>query len=343
MVLNVSNNAQQKRLLFKQQLESGRLLQLPGAFSPLSARQIEQLGFDGVYISGAVLAADLGLPDIGLTTLTEVSQRGAQICRVSNLPALIDADTGFGEPMNTARTVFELDNAGLSGCHLEDQMNPKRCGHLDHKQLVDVQTMVKRIRAAVDARRDSNFLIMARTDARNSEGLTGAIERARAYIDAGADAIFPEALLNETEFARFRAAIDKPLLANMTEFGKSPLLDKTTLENLGFNLVIYPVSTLRSAMGSSYRLLQAIKHNGDQTSVIDQMQTRAELYELLQYAQYNRFDQSVFNFTIGATIGSATKDRATIDLTTTSDAATDDATIDYATTGNQEVQYESDK
>ncbi|PHS75501.1 MAG: methylisocitrate lyase [Porticoccus sp.] len=297
-MLNITQSASAKREAFRQELASGRLLQLPGAFSPLGARQIEQFGFDGVYISGAVLAAELGLPDIGLTTLTEVTQRGYQINRATNLPTLIDVDTGFGEPMNMARTIFELENLGLSGCHLEDQVNPKRCGHLDGKQLVNTQTMVRRVRAAVDTRRDSNFLIMARTDARASEGLESAINRAKAYLDAGADAIFPEALADEREFEAFRKAIDAPLLANMTEFGKSRLMSREELANLGVNLVIYPVSALRSAMGASHRLLQTIRKEGSQLSVVDQMQTRAELYELLDYADYNRLDQSLFNFRV---------------------------------------------
>ncbi len=297
-MLNINVSAQQKRQNFRQALNSGRLLQLPGAFSPLSARQIEANGFDGVYISGAVLAADLGLPDIGLTTLSEVSQRGYQISRSTNLPSLIDVDTGFGEPMNMLRSIFELEQLGISGCHLEDQVNPKRCGHLDGKQVVSTETMVQRIKAAVDGRQDSNFLIMARTDAKACEGLDAAIERARAYVDTGADAIFPEALYNEEEFEAFRKAIDVPLLANMTEFGKSELLSKQQLEDLGFNLVIYPVSTLRSAMGAGQRLLDAIKETGSQKPVVDQMQTRADLYELLQYPEFNQFDQSIFNFKV---------------------------------------------
>lgn len=297
-MLNIEVNAAQKRATFRQQLASGKLLQFPGAFSPLSARQIEQAGFEGVYISGAVLAADLGLPDIGLTTLTEVSQRGYQINRATNLPTLIDVDTGFGEPMSMARTIFELEQLGLSGCHLEDQVNPKRCGHLDNKQIVDTDTMVKRIRAAVDARRDSNFVIMARTDAKASEGLDAAITRAKAYVDAGADAIFPEALYNQQEFETFRRAIDVPLLANMTEFGKSRLLTYRELESLGYNLVIYPVSTLRAAMGAGERLLREIRIGGTQEPAVAAMQNRSDLYELLQYPDYNRFDQSIFNFQV---------------------------------------------
>ena len=229
----------------------GRLLQLPGAFNPLSARLIEAKGFDGVYVSGAVLSADLGLPDIGLTTATEVTLRAGQIARMTGLPAIVDADTGFGEPMNVARTVQGLEDAGLAGCHIEDQVNPKRCGHLDGKAVVDDDTALKRIRAAVDGRRDPNFLVMARTDIRAVDGLAATIDRAKALVDAGADAIFPEALTGPEEFAAVRAAVDVPLLANMTEFGKGELLTARQLEDLGMNIVIYPVTLLRLAMGAA--------------------------------------------------------------------------------------------
>jgi methylisocitrate lyase len=286
----------EKRKSFRAALKSGKLLRFPGAFSPLTAMAIERHGFDGVYISGAALSADLGLPDIGLTTLSEVSARGGAIARATDLPALIDADTGFGEALNTARTIQTLEDAGLCGCHLEDQVNPKRCGHLDNKSLVTTQAMAEKIRAAAGARSDKNFLIMARTDARASEGLTGAIARARAYIDAGADAIFPEALADEGEFAKFRKAIEVPLLANMTEFGKSKLLTATQLSNLGINIVIYPVTMLRLAMKAIEDGLAVIKSEGTQESLLKKMQTRAELYELLDYESYAKFDKTIFNF-----------------------------------------------
>jgi methylisocitrate lyase len=212
------------------------------------------------------------------------------------LPALIDADTGFGEPLNMARTIQTLEDAGLCGCHLEDQVNPKRCGHLDNKSLVTTQAMVEKVRAAVGARRDKNFLIMARTDARASEGLDGAIARAKAYVDAGADSIFPEALADGSEFQMFRKAIKVPLLANMTEFGKSKLLTAKQLSDLGINIVIYPVTTLRLAMKAVENGLATIKKEGTQESLLKQMQTRAELYELLRYKDYERFDKDVFNF-----------------------------------------------
>jgi methylisocitrate lyase len=297
-MLQATKSASDKRKDFRAALKSGKLLRMPGAFSPLVAMAIQRHGFDGVYVSGAALSADLGLPDIGLTTLSEVAARGGAIARATELPALIDADTGFGEALNVARTVQTLEAAKVCGCHLEDQMNPKRCGHLDGKSLVTTQAMVEKIRAAVGARRDKNFLIMARTDARASEGLDGAIARAKAYIDAGADAIFPEALADEGEFAKFRKAIKVPLLANMTEFGKSKLLTAKQLSNLGINIVIYPVTTLRLAMKAVENGLATIKSEGSQESLLKQMQTRAELYKLLRYEDYAKFDKDIFNFKV---------------------------------------------
>ncbi len=288
----------QKRVALRDGLASGTIAQFPGAFNPLSARLIQEKGFDGVYISGAVLANDLGLPDIGLTTLTEVAARAGQIARMTDLPCIVDADTGFGEPMNVARSIQELENAGLAGCHIEDQFNPKRCGHLDGKNVVDLDTASKRIRAAADSRRDPNFLIMARTDIRAVDGLAAAQDRARALVDAGADAIFPEAMKDLTEFAAIRAAVDVPILANMTEFGKSELFTVEQLASVGVSLVIYPVTLLRSAMGAAERTLDAIKANGTQESAVGQMLTRARLYELVDYESYNQFDTSVFNFQI---------------------------------------------
>jgi methylisocitrate lyase len=232
-VLFETKSPAEKRKALRDQLNSGKLLRFPGAFSPIVAQLIEDIGFDGVYISGAVLSNDLGLPDIGLTTLSEVSQRGRQISRVTNLPSIIDIDTGFGETMSVARTIIELQELGLSGCHLEDQVNPKRCGHLDNKQIVSQQEMVRKIKAAAGAKTDQNFLLIARTDARASEGLDKTIDRIKAYVDAGAEMIFPEAMQGPGEFEAIRKAVDVPMLANMTEFGKSPLLDVKTLENLG--------------------------------------------------------------------------------------------------------------
>jgi methylisocitrate lyase len=288
----------EKRAAFRAALESGTLQRFPGAFNPLSAKLIQDRGFEGVYISGAVIAADLGLPDIGLTTLTEVAQRAGQISRMTDLPTLVDADTGFGEPMNVARTVQSLEDAGVAGLHIEDQVNPKRCGHLDGKAVVDEDTAVKRIRAAADARRDPNLLIMARTDIRAIEGVDAAITRAKQLVDAGADALFPEAMATLEEFAAVRAAIDVPILANMTEFGKSDLFTNDQLASVGINLVIYPVSLLRLAMGAAERGLDTIQREGSLKSEVGSMQTRARLYELLDYESYNSFDTSVFNFAV---------------------------------------------
>ncbi|KTS02718.1 methylisocitrate lyase [Microbacterium testaceum] len=297
-MLYSSVSAAEKRRAFRERLASGELLRFPGAFNPLSARLIERKGFEGVYISGAVLSADLGLPDIGLTTLTEVAGRGQQIARMTDLPAIIDADTGFGEPMNVARTIQTLEDAGLAGCHIEDQINPKRCGHLDGKAVVDTDTAIKRIRAAVDARRDDNFLVMARTDIRAVDGLDAAIDRARQLVDAGADAIFPEAMRTLAEFEAVRAAVDVPILANMTEFGKSDLFSVDDLRSVGVNIVIWPVSLLRLAMGAADRALDALQVEGHLKSQLAQMQHRADLYDLIDYEQYNHFDTNIFDFTI---------------------------------------------
>ena len=297
-MLYATHSAEAKRARFREELASGKLLRVPGAFNPLSAKLIEQKGFDGVYISGAVLSADLGLPDIGLTTLTEVAGRGAQIARVTELPTLIDADTGFGEPMNAARTVQEMENAGISGLHIEDQINPKRCGHLDGKEVVGLDVAVRRIRAAVEGRRDPNFLIMARTDVRAVDGLVAAQDRAKALVDAGADAIFPEAMRSLEEFAAIREAVDVPVLANMTEFGKSELFTTDQLGSVGINLVIYPVSLLRMAMGAASRALDTITAEGSLTSRLDEMQHRADLYELIEYESYAGFDANIFTFSV---------------------------------------------
>ncbi len=288
--------ATEKRRVFREELATGRLLVFPGAFNPLSAMLIERKGFDGVYMSGAVMAAELGLPDIGLTTLQEVATRSQQIARVIDRPTLVDADTGFGEPLNLARTVQTLEDAGVAGLHIEDQVNPKRCGHLDGKQVVDEGTAVRRIKAAVMARRDPNFLIMARTDIRAIEGVGSAIDRAKALIDAGADAIFPEAMVDLSEFEAVRAAVNVPVLANMTEFGKSELFTTRQLADVGINIVIYPVSLLRLAMGVATRGLDTIIEQGTLASMLNEMQSRADLYDLLDYRMYGEYDSTVFKF-----------------------------------------------
>ena len=286
----------QKRVNFVKKLKTNKILRVPGAYNPLTAKLIEEIGYDAVYISGGVMANDLGMPDIGLTTLHDVSTKSHQIARVTNLPTIIDIDTGFGEAMNVSRTIETIEGLGISGCHIEDQMNPKRCGHLDNKDLVSTEEMVKKIKAAVKARKDNNFQIIARTDANAVEGLEKTIARAQAYVDAGADVVFPEALKDEKEFEEFRKKIKVYLLSNMTEFGKSKLLTKEQLENLGYNIIIYPVTTQRLALKNVEDGLKQIFEEGHQKNVIDKMQTRKRLYELVEYEKYGEFDQSVFNF-----------------------------------------------
>ncbi|MBY4013186.1 MULTISPECIES: methylisocitrate lyase [Nocardiaceae] len=298
-LIAASTSAADKRIALRAALSSTSITRLPGAINPLTAKLIQEIGFEGVYISGGAFSAGLGLPDIGLTTLTEVITHSAQIAAVTELPVLIDADTGFGEPMSAARTVLAAEDAGIAGLHLEDQINPKRCGHLDGKAIVPTNEMVRRLRAAVTARRDPNFVICARTDAAGIDGIDAAIERAKAYADAGADLIFTEALVEEGDFAKFRAAVDTPLLANMTEFGKSELIAAQRLEDIGYNAVIYPVTTLRLAMGAIEAGLREIHDCGTQKGLLDRMQTRSRLYELLDYERFNEFDTGIFNFSLG--------------------------------------------
>jgi methylisocitrate lyase len=257
---------------------------LPGVPNAAIARQTERTGFDAVYISGAGMAnATAGVPDIGLLTLTEVADLAGYIAKAVKIPAIVDADTGFGGAENVARTICELERAGLAGCHIEDQEFPKRCGHLAGKSIVDIEEMVGKIKAAIHARRDLDFMIIARTDARAVEGFDRAVERAGEYIAAGADAIFPEALQSPEEFRDFAKEIDAPLLANMTEFGKSPLLSFHDLMELGYRVVIFPMSAFRVAMKASERFLRALRESGTQKDWIDEMQTRQELYKLLDY------------------------------------------------------------
>jgi len=283
----------EKRSDFVKKLKSNKLLRFPGAYNPLCAKLIAEIGFDGVYISGGVMSNDLGLPDIGLTTLDQVSYRSAQITRVTDLPTIVDADTGFNDCSKSIRT---FEEKGLSGCHIEDQIAEKRCGHLDNKELISTEAMVKKIKESVKARKDSNFLIIVRTDANTVEGINKTLNRIKAYEDAGADMIFPEAMRNEAEFEKVRKISKGFLLANMTEFGKSKLLNKTELESLGYNLVIYPVSTQRLAMQSVENGLKAIFKDGHQNNIIEKMQTRKRLYELVEYEKYNKPGKKITDF-----------------------------------------------
>lgn len=266
------------------ELISKGAVMMPGVANAAMARQVERAGFDAVYVSGAGMAnATAGLPDIGLLTLIEVVRLAGYIAKAVKIPAIVDADTGFGGSENVARTIQELEKAGLAGCHIEDQEFPKRCGHLAGKSIVDVEDMVGKIKAAVAARRDSNFMIIARTDARAVEDFKSAVKRAEKYLAAGADAIFPEALQSAEEFRDFAKEIKAPLLANMTEFGKSPLLGFDELAGYGYRMIIYPMSAFRVAMKASEKFFTALKRAGTQSDWIGKMQTRQELYELLDY------------------------------------------------------------
>ncbi|MCZ0932508.1 MAG: methylisocitrate lyase [Oligoflexia bacterium] len=289
-------SAQEKRKKLKAQLESS-CLRFVGSFSPLVSRLIEQKGFDGIYVSGAVLSSLQGWPDVGLTSLTEVVDLAESFTQFSSLPSIVDADTGFGGAGNLARTVYELEKKGLSAFHIEDQTFPKRCGHLDQKTLISVEDMILKIKTAVKARKDNNFLIIARTDARGVEGLDPALERAKAYVSAGADIIFPEALQSVKEFEIFRTEISTPLMANMTEFGKTEIISHQTFKKLAYNVVIYPVSAWRLALKAVDQGLDRL-FKDQQKDLLPQMQTRQELYKLLQYEDYKIFDKTLYNFSI---------------------------------------------
>jgi methylisocitrate lyase len=274
---------------------SERPLMIPGAFNALTARLAERLGFAAVYLSGGALSAGwAGLPDIGLLTLSEFAEQAAVIARATALPLLCDADTGFGEAINVERAVLLFEGAGAAGLHLEDQVLPKRCGHLSGKALVEASAMAAKVRAAVSARRDPGFVIVARTDARAVEGFDAAVARARAYVAAGADMVFPEALETADEFARFAELVRVPLLANMTEFGRSPLLSFDELAGLGYRAVLYPLTAFRAAMRAAEQALVELRDRGTQRGLLDRMQTRAELYDLLGYTDWEARDRSYF-------------------------------------------------
>ena len=289
----IQKEPKEKRASLVQKLKSNKILRVPGAYNPLTAKVIEEIGYDAVYVSGGVMANDLGFPDIGLTTLEDVSTRSYLISRVTNLPTIVDIDTGFKSCEKTIQTFEEF---GVAAVHLEDQIERKRCGHLDNKELISTDEMIKKIKECVSAKKDENFKIIARSDAKSVEGIEKMIDRCKAYIDAGAEIIFPEALENEKEFETVRKALNSYLLANMTEFGKTKLLNYKDLENLGYNIVIYPVTTQRLAMKSVEDGLRDIFKDGHQNNIIDKMQTRKRLYEIVEYEKYNALDEKIYNF-----------------------------------------------
>ena len=289
----VKKTPKQKREDFNTKLKSKKILRVPGAYNPLTAKVIEEIGYDAVYVSGGVMSNDLGYPDIGLTTLKDVSNRSNQIARVTNLPTIVDIDTGF---KSCKETIKKFENFGITAVHIEDQVERKRCGHLDNKELIPIDKMVSKIKDCVNSREDSNFKIIARSDANSVEGLDKMIDRCKAYIDAGAEIVFPEALKDEKELEKVRKSLNCYLLANMTEFGKSKILNYKQLEDLGYNIVIYPVTTQRLAMKSVEDGLRVIFDDGHQNNIIDKMQTRKRLYDLVDYEKYNSLDEKIYNF-----------------------------------------------
>lgn len=278
--------------ILRDQMKQG-IVVMPGAFSALTALAAYKQGAKAVYLSGGAITNNLlGVPDIALASLNEFANTAAQACQVAPVPMIADADTGFGETWNTVRTVIEMERAGLAGIHLEDQVSPKRCGHLDGKSVIPTSQMVSKLRAAVESKRDKSFMIIARTDAYGIEGIDGAIERAKAYVQAGADAIFPEGLTSVGEFETFRKAISVPLLANMTEFGKTPLIPASQFEELGYEMVIFPVTALRVMLKAVEEFYSDLLATGTQAGWIDKMRTRKELYDTIDYADYTAKDES---------------------------------------------------
>jgi methylisocitrate lyase len=269
---------------------------VPGVFNAFTARLAENAGFPALYISGAGLSACRAVPDIGLLTMTDVVTETRLIIQMVKVPVVVDADTGFGDIHQVCRTVQELESVGAAGLQIEDQVLAKRCGHLPGKELIDTQTMCQKVTAAVEARRDHNFLVIVRTDARAVEGLEGAIERGKAYVAAGADAIFPEALESGAEFQQFANALNHLptfLVANMTEWGKTPFLLVKEFSQLGFHMVLFPMTVFRIMARSVEETLRELNEKGTQQDLIGRMQTRKELYDVLRYEEYTQFDSRV--------------------------------------------------
>ncbi len=281
------------RWSLRELIDRERIIVAPGVYAPSIAMLAERMGFKAVYLSGAALTGMLGMPDLGVITLTEVAQFTKYIADKISIPLIVDADTGFGEAINVKRTVELLESSGASAIQIEDQVLPKKCGHLKGKQLIPAEEMVKKIIAAVEARRSDELLIIARTDARGVEGLEKAIERAELYREAGADIIFPEALTSIEEFREFAERIKAPLLANMTEFGVSPLLSAEELAEIGYKIVIFPATTFRASMKASKQILETLKRKGTQREDIDKLMTRKEFYDLINYYSYEEEDQKI--------------------------------------------------
>lgn len=280
--------------ILRDELEKNGIIIVPGVFNPLSAMLAEDMGFKAVYVSGAAITASLGLPDIGLITLDEMVRIVKYIVDAVDIPVIVDADTGYGEAINVVRAVREFEKAGAAAIQIEDQVLPKKCGHLAGKKLIEPIEMVRKIRAAVKAKMNPELVIIARTDARGVTGFDDAVKRARMYVEAGADVIFPEALESEEEFIEFAKNIDVYLLANMTEFGRSPIISYKRLEEIGYKLVIYPVTLLRLAMASMREGLSTLIKDGSQEKLIPKMFTRRELYDLIHYEEYEEFDKKIF-------------------------------------------------
>ncbi|MCL7382764.1 MAG: methylisocitrate lyase [Thaumarchaeota archaeon] len=280
--------------LLREELKKPGIVMVPGVFNALTAMLAEKMGFKAVYVSGAAVTASLGLPDLGIITLDEMVKIVSYICDSVDIPVIVDIDTGYGEVLNVVRAVREFEKVGAAAVQIEDQVLPKKCGHLSGKQLIPPYEMARKIKAAAEARSNPDFVIIARTDARGVTGLEDAIRRAEIYLEAGADVIFPEALESEEEFAEFASRIKASLLANMTEFGRSPLIEASKLENMGYKLVIYPVTLLRVAMYSMKKALSLLKERGTQRELVPEMYTRKELYELIGYYEYEEFDKKIF-------------------------------------------------
>jgi len=279
---------------FRALISRSGILQIPGAHNGMAALQAKAAGFEAAYLSGAAMTASMGLPDLGMITVEEVCFFVHQVARASALPVLVDGDTGYGEALNVMSMVRSFEDAGAAAVHIEDQLLPKKCGHLNDKRLADAHDMAAKVAAARKARR--HLYILARTDAAASEGMDGAVARAKLYVEAGADAIFPEALHSAEMFREFAARMPGvPLLANMTEFGRTPFFTAAEFEAMGYRMVIWPVSSLRVSAKASERLYAAIRRDGGTQNVVDQMQTRAELYATIDYSGYEALDQSIIS------------------------------------------------